>query len=129
MTRTLLLLLAPLLLAGCAASPPPFEASATPARAGIGQTVGVDGPRITPLAVLEDSRCPENARCVWAGRVRISVRIDLGSRSEERELERGTPIPVADGALELVEVLPERNTDRTILPEDYQFGFRFAGGL
>lgn len=122
------LLAAPLLLAGCAATPP-VEATASPARAAIGQTVGVDGPRVTPLIVLEDSRCPRNVACIWAGRVRIRVRIDLGKGSEERELEQGKPIHVADGSLELVEVLPERIADKPILPEDYQFGFRFMGGL
>jgi hypothetical protein len=121
------LLLAPLLLIGCAASLP-GEAAAGPARAGIGQTVPVDGPKVTPLSVLEDSRCPKDVQCVWAGRVRINVRIDLGADSKERELELGKPVDLADGALELVEVLPEKVTNRTTLPEDYRFGFRFSGG-
>lgn len=123
-----LLALAPLLLAGCAANPP-AEGVAGPTHAGIGQTAYVDGPRVTPLAVLEDSRCPKAVQCVWAGRVRIKARIDLGARSEERELELGRPVQIADGALELVEVLPDKVTERTILPEDYRFGLRFAGGL
>lgn len=127
MTR-LAILFAPLLLAGCAATPP-VEATAGPIRAGIGQTVAVDGPRVTPLEVLEDSRCPRGVQCVWAGRVRISARIDLGKGSETRELTLGKPENVADGALELVEVLPDKMADRTILPEDYRFGFHFAGGL
>ena len=126
--RPFVFLPAILALAGCAPLPP-IEATASPARAGIGQTVVVDGPRVTPFAVVEDSRCPDNLRCVWAGRVRIKVRIDLGSRSEERELERGKPIHVADGSLELVEVMPERRTDPPIPPEDYRFGFRFMGGI
>lgn len=123
------LLLAPLLLAGCAAAPTPGEASAPPIRAGIGQTATVDGPRVTPLTLLEDSRCAKGVQCIWAGQVRISVRIDLGAHSEERELTLGKPIHVADGGLELVEVLPEKVVDRTILPEDYRFGFRFMGGI
>lgn len=128
MTRTALLL-APLLLAGCAASTPPLAHPTNPVRAGIGQTISVDGPHVSPLAVLEDSRCPKAVQCVWAGRVRISVRIDLGARSETRELELNRPVHVADGALELVEVLPDKMTDRMILPEDYQFGFRFMDGI
>jgi hypothetical protein len=127
MTR-LAILFAPLLLAGCAAAPP-VEATANPARAGIGQTVAVEGPKVTPLQVLEDSRCPKGVQCVWAGRVRIATRIDLGSGSVAREVTLGQPIHIADGELELVEVLPDKVADRTILPEDYRFGFRFAGGL
>lgn len=116
-----------LLLAGCAAAPP-VETTAGPARAGIGQTIQVDGIRVTPLAVVEDSRCPKGVQCVWAGRVRIGVRVDF-ARTEARELELGKSIPVADGTLELVEVLPEAVAGRKILPEDYRFGFRFMGGL
>ena len=99
------------------------------ARAGLNQTVRVDGPRVTPLAVLEDSRCPMNARCVWAGQVRLKVRVHLGVRDEERELTSGKPVQVADGALELVEVQPDRVAGETLDPKDYRFGFRFMGGL
>lgn len=116
-----------LLLAGCAAAPT-AETTASPARAGIGQTVYVDGIRVTPLQVIEDSRCPKGVQCVWTGRVRIGVRID-SARAESRELELDKPVHVADGALELVEVLPAPVAGRTVLPEDYRFGFRFAGGL
>src|SRR5690606_19131499 len=101
-------LIAPFALAACAStaeppSPAPIEADGI-ARAELGERVYVDGPYVTPLAVLEDSRCPMNARCVWAGRVRLSIRVDLGSRSETREIASDKPIQVADGALSLVEV-------------------------
>ena len=87
----------PLALAACATTPPEPEDGI--ARAGLNERVYVDGPWVTPLKVLEDSRCPINVRCVWAGRVRLSVRIDLGSRSETREIAGGAPIQVADGQL------------------------------
>ncbi len=117
-------------LGGCAATstPPPAAGSAPLIPARIGKTAYVDGPRVTPLAVLEDSRCPMNARCVWAGRVKLSVRVDLGSGSQTRELIQGEPIQVADGSLELVEVRPDRRTDKVIAPQDYRFGLRFMGG-
>jgi hypothetical protein len=118
--------------AGCAAQPPPLTARAGDdlSRARIGATVSVGGPRVTPLAVIEDSRCPMNVRCVWAGRVRVSVRIDLGSGSQVRELTQGKPVPIADGTLELVAVQPDRRTEaKPIAAGDYRFGFRFMGGL
>ncbi|WP_156843089.1 hypothetical protein [Novosphingobium aquimarinum] len=97
----------------------------------MGETAWVDGPKVTPLAVLEDSRCPMNARCVWAGRVRIRARIDLGARREFRELTQGEPVQVADGSLELVEVQPDPPmVGQAGLEEaDYSFGFRFMGGI
>ncbi len=95
----------------------------------LGQSAVVDGPRVTPLRVVEDSRCPANARCIWAGRVRVLVRITLGNGSSEHELTMGQPIQIADGQLELTEVRPARMTSAAIKPADYRFGFRFSGGL
>lgn len=120
-----------LTLVGCttASLPAPPEDGLT--RAAIGQTVAVGGPKVTPLAILEDSRCPAGVQCVWAGRVRISARIDLGSGSETREFTQGIPVPVADGMLELVEVQPAKAAPRArpLTSTDYRFAFRFMGGL
>ena len=123
----LALIAAPVLLSGCIYYKNPRSDGI--ARAKLGETVVVNGPRVTPLAVIEDSRCPTTVKCVWAGQVRLSVRIDLGSGSSTRELTLGKPAEVADGALTLVEVTPERRGNWALYPEDYRFGFKFAGGL
>jgi hypothetical protein len=119
--------LAALMLAGCATAPAPEDPADGIARAGLNQRVYVDGPYVTPLRVVEDSRCPAGVQCVSAGRTRVMVRIDLGSRSEFLELCSDKPLQVADGALSLVEVTPARAAD--IRPGAYRFGMRFAGGL
>lgn len=98
-------------------------------RARFGETAVVGGPRITPLTLIEDSRCPQGVQCVWAGRVRISVRIETGAGPSTRDIDLGLPIRVADGTLTLVEVYPDKRKDITIYPEEYRFGFRFTGGL
>jgi hypothetical protein len=114
-------------LAGCATVQPDSDGIAW---AGIGQTAYVNGPKVTPLAVMEDSRCPMNARCIWAGQVRLTVRIDTGAGYQTREITSNKPIPVADGTLELVEVTPDRVAGgEPIRRRDYSFGFRFSGGL
>ena len=126
-----------LALAGCAsATPPAAPLPSDPAddlvRATLGQSVNVGGPRVTPLTLLEDSRCPMNARCVRAGEVRIRAKITLGRGSETRELTQGQPVPLADGTLELVEVQPDKivgGDQAPLRPQDYRFGFRFRGGL
>ena len=69
------------------------------------------------------------ARCVWAGEVRILARVRTGRGSSTRELTLGKPVPVADGELELASVMPPRSTQRQIRLRDYRFGFRFSGGL
>jgi len=119
------IILLTLALAGCASTP--TSATDGIARAGLNQRVYVDGPYVTPLAVVEDSRCPAGVHCVSAGRTKVMVRIDLGSRSEFRELCSDTPLQVADGTLSLVEVTPAAAPG--IEPGAYRFGMRFAGGL
>lgn len=114
-----------LALTGCAAT----AASQREGPARLGQTVYVDGPRVTPLRVIEDSRCPGNVVCVWAGRVVLRARVQGGAWSREIDLELGQPMQVADGKLTLTQVSPRRHTDRQIAPRDYRFTFAFQGGL
>ncbi len=95
----------------------------------IGQRVSVDGPMVTPIRVLEDSRCPMEARCAWAGQVRLLVRIGMGRNRTMREITSNLPINIADGALELVSVMPPQSTRRTLRTRDYRFAFRFSGGI
>lgn len=126
--RFLLPAFASLALAACATvSAQPGTRHEGPAA--LGQATYVDGPIVTPLEVVEDSRCPENARCVWAGRVVLKVRIAGDSSVTERNLILGEPSPFLDGRLTLNSVTPERNTSRTLNPRDYRFGFEFQGGL
>lgn len=128
MMRTTLLTFSSLLLVSCATVPAGADENGV-IWARLGRTVSVDGPRVTPIRVLEDSRCPMEARCVWAGQVRLHVRIRTGSGSVLREIVSNTPLPVADGTLELVSVMPPKSTQRPIRARDYRFGFKFAGGL
>ncbi|MDZ4692456.1 hypothetical protein [Terricaulis sp.] len=90
----------------------------------IGQTADLGGGlRVRPLEVLEDSRCPQNARCVWAGRLRVRVAVEGAG---EREVILAEPaVETPRGAFALVAVSPGPWTD---WPESqrppYRFGFR-----
>lgn len=88
-------------------------------RARIGETVQVGGHAVSPLRVLEDSRCPAGTQCVWAGRVRIAARVDGG--------ETTLTLSEAASPVQLVEVYPPRRVDTTLYPDEYRFGFS-AGG-
>jgi len=86
--------LAMLALAGCAAPPgggdpagpgaeawPERDADAgAVAGAGVvsvrlGETARLGDLRVRPIRVIEDSRCPGDVTCVWAGRLRLRVAI------------------------------------------------------
>jgi hypothetical protein len=92
--------------------------------AGIGETADLgNGLRVRPLEVLEDSRCPQNARCVWAGRLRLRVAIEGVGEREVISDEAATQTP--RGAFTLAVVSPGPWTD---WPQEqrppYRFGFR-----
>ncbi|GEM_PF-1894821 len=111
-------------------APPPGPYNGPPlAYTRIGETISVGGPKVTPLALLEDSRCAEGTQCVWAGRLRARVRVDLGSGPREMEMTLGQPVQVADGQLDLLDALPHPVGGKKPAPLAYQFGFRFMGGL
>lgn len=116
-------------LAGCTATAAnPLAPTLPEGPARLGQTVYVDGPRVTPLRVIEDSRCPMNARCIWAGRVVLRVKVQGGAWQRNIDLTLGEPVQVADGALTLVSVTPESRTDTPVKPSHYRFAFTFQGG-
>ena len=104
-TQALIIALAAALAAGKA------QSHEVTARAALGEKIEVaDGIVVEPQSVIEDSRCPMEARCVWAGQVRLQVRVTLGEGSELRELTLGKPEQVADGQLTLQGVMPPRST-------------------
>jgi hypothetical protein len=46
-----------------------------------GEARDINGLTVTFVGVKEDSRCPENARCVWAGNAVVELRIQGGADS------------------------------------------------
>lgn len=87
-----------------------------------GEIANLDGIRVRPLELVEDSRCPASVQCVWAGRVRIRAEL-IGEGM--RELTLGEPAAVGGGMLTLVDVRPGKRTPEAIPRRTYQFSFRF----
>lgn len=92
-------------------------------RARIDETVAVGPLQLTPVKLVEDSRCPKDVQCISAGRVRVSVRID---GADPVELMQGQPLTLSQGTLMLVETYPERRKDWTLYSDEYRFGFTFT---
>lgn len=84
-------------------------------RARIGETVQVAGHSVSPVRVIEDSRCPIGTQCVWAGRLRLAVTVD----GAQQELVLGQ----AASPVRLVEAYPPRRADTALYPDEYRFGF------
>ncbi|KPL67775.1 hypothetical protein SZ64_06390 [Erythrobacter sp. SG61-1L] len=115
-------------LAGCVQPQNTPIVSTEPAQAdgtqvAIGQPVQVGRLTVTPMEVAEDSRCPMNARCVWAGRVILVTRIDGAGWRETVPLTLGETYGTHGTTLTLSSVSPERVTGEDPVPANYRFGF------
>ena len=117
MQRLLLLAAVALALTGCIA---PGQLPGGTASGGLAETVSVGGLPVTPLAVVEDSRCPAGVQCIQAGTVRIRVRLG----ASEAVLTLGRPHSIdAQLALTLTGVAPERREGDGVTPGEYRFTF------
>ncbi len=74
----------------------------------LGQAVQVGTVVATPMAVVEDSRCPINARCVWAGRLVVKTRIDGAGWRDTADLTLGEPWSTHDVGIALTSGEPGR---------------------
>ena len=114
MLKPALALAATVLSAGCVSYNIRSDGSTT---AALGQTVQVGAYSVTPVALIEDSRCPVGVQCAWAGRVRISARVG----GEMREMTLGQP---GGAGPELAWVTPAKRANEEIFEEQYRFGFK-----
>lgn len=108
---------------------PPVNPKEEATTAGINQTIIIQGIYLTLLEILEDSRCPIDVTCVWAGTVKLRVKLENGSNTQEVSLTLGSPITFAGKRVELTSVLPAKNSKQTIKPEDYRFDFSVKPGI
>lgn len=90
----------------------------------LGHPVAVAGITLTPLRVTEDSRCPINARCVWAGQLVVETQVDGADWQEVVPLTLGQHGMAHGYFLELVSGEPGQMAGGPALqPEDYRFRF------
>jgi hypothetical protein len=89
-----------------------------------GQQRTVSGLKIKFISVEEDSRCPENARCVWAGNARVKIEVTskrLGTKVFEMNTFSGPKGNQLDGyAINLEGLSPGRKTSDPIRPSSYR---------
>ena len=124
MIRPLALL--PLLLAGCAAAEPP-PAPGPPRTAdtvSLGRTAVLGPLSVTPLSIVEDSRCAAAVVCVQAGTVRVSTRLETGGRARTETLKLDDPVDSGAGCVVLAKVEPYPVQPGSIAPGDYRLTYR-----
>ncbi len=120
--RSALPLLAALALSACATLP-----AAVPVRsdglAHLHEATRVGSLVVTPRAVIEDSRCPINARCVWAGRAVVRTQVVGPGWRETRNLALGERVETHGTTLTLTSLEPGKMAGAQLPFERQTFGF------
>lgn len=91
---------------------------------GLGNTINLLGVGITPNSVLEDSRCPIDVTCVWAGTVRVSTTLVSGLGKSTQEFTLGVPVTTQAEEITLTRVDPVTSSGASPKESEYQFLFK-----
>ena len=93
----------------------------TLATVGFGQRTKGLAAEITPLEVVEDSRCPVDVVCIQAGTVRIKASVDTYPLDFTFIL--GKPLETDTAMITLTAVTPTKHAGVEIKASDYRFTF------
>ena len=77
--------------------------------------------KVTPVEVVEDSRCPIEVRCVQAGSLIVRVRIERNDETSVRTMEYGSVVLVHGGVVQF-DSAPMASVEPI---ETYKFGFSY----
>lgn len=122
--NTILSLAALPLLAACATVPLAGPAAPEGSVVALGEPVQVADIVLTPIRVTEDSRCPINARCVWAGRIIVETRVDGRGWRETLPMQLGEAAGTHGYVLNLVSAEPGKMAGAAdTRPLDYRFSY------
>ena len=100
----------------------PHSRTSVTVTAAFGQPVRINQMVYRPVAIVQDSRCPANVNCVWAGQ--LIVEFATAGRNRVR-LEMGKPLVIAGGRLTLLGASPQPIAGKPIPPNQYRFQLRF----
>lgn len=99
------------------------EAASQGTPVALGRSAWVGDAIVTPLALVEDSRCAADTQCVWEGRVVVSTRITSTHWQQTVPLTLGEPYRVMSRDFLLATANPTKNAGQEIPPGAYRFAF------
>ena len=99
------------------------NSSSLPIETGLNKKISALGLSLTPLQVVEDSRCPIDVQCIQAGTVRVKVLIQSGLGEGAITMTLNTPITTEAEEVTLVSVSPAPLSTHNIGDAEYRFVF------
>lgn len=110
------------LIVFAAAALPAFAKRSDDVKVKIHKQVTAKGLTIEFVELVEDSRCPADVQCVWAGNAKIKVRVTKDGKSKVLDLElvtRGLMPNYGNYLLKLKGLSPELRSDVRINRNEY----------
>lgn len=104
------------------ACPPADQKDAT-IRTTMGQVMTGLNVSITPHEVLDDSRCPTDVQCIWAGTVYARVTIKTPNSARGETLELGKAVEIDGYTITFSELTPVPKSGEVIPVSSYRFVF------
>lgn len=94
--------------------------------AALGEHVSAYGVLLTPMDIVEDSRCPVDVACVQAGQLRVNVMLSsaMGTSTMPFTLASAEPVTTETASLWLSESTPEPLASDPASESEYLFTFR-----
>ena len=89
----------------------------------LGQSVRLHTATITPLEVIEDSRCPSDVQCAYEGRLRLRVEVTNAAKTETDVIEFAEHASYYGLGYILADVTPWPRTTNEMRDENYRFRF------
>lgn len=72
------------------------------------------------VGIDEDSRCPNDVTCVWAGEVVVRLTLRRDSRNKEVAVKESQGLAVDGYTIDILQVLPARASSGPLPPADYR---------
>lgn len=89
----------------------------------LGETVRFSNITITPLSIVEDSRCPIDVQCIQAGTVRVSVRVVSSAGQSTQTLTLNKEFTTEAESITLTNVTPTKRSTVTTEAGQYRLTF------
>lgn len=102
---------------------PMAEAKSDTIKTTMGQVMTGLNVSITPREVVDDSRCPTDVQCIWAGTVKVRATIKTTDGTSEETLEIGKPLQKGIYTITFSELTPGPKSGETIPVSSYRFVF------
>lgn len=98
----------------------------------IGEEKRFDNISIKMVRIKDDSRCPENVSCIWAGKVSADVELKIGEIRKTATLDSvNSPYLFENYLIKIIDVKPEQKIGKEIAQSEYVifFSIELSGNI